>query len=175
MSRASANPDQDDPFKALFLKHGWRQSSSSSSSFCRSHEVGDYLWTEEVDISSGQRLSYISQIKAKRSSLDRALGKAASRYARVAGEIFAANIPFKRTGIGKLNAYRQGEAFAKSVSSHLSTDVVGDEKIFLLIHKSPDSLEAVALANTTEEAWIHVNTMLMLSGLSEESSISKNE
>ncbi len=175
MSRASANPDQDDPLKALFLKHGWRQSSSSPSSFCRSHEVGDYLWTEEVDISSGQRLSYISQIKAKRSSLDRALGKAASRYARVAGEIFAANIPFKRTGIGKLNAYRQGEAFAKSVSSHLSTDVVGDEKIFLLIHKSPDSLEAVALANTTEEAWIHVNTMLMLSGLSEESSIFKNE
>jgi hypothetical protein len=175
MSYSSESLSSNNALKALFLNHGWKEVTSLENSFYRSYEIGSYLWTEEVDITSRQRLSYIQQIKAKRSDFQRALGEIANRNAHVVGELLAAYVPFRRTGLGKLRAYRQGESLSKSVGELLSEDFVGKEKLFMIIHKTLDSVETAITANTAEEALIHIKTMLELAGLSEEASTQRTD
>lgn len=78
----------------------------------------------------------------------------------------AANTPFRRTGLGKIRAYRQGEALAKLASAHLSNDDVGEQKLFMIVHELSASIEAAITAQTAKEALAHIEIMLELAGTS---------
>lgn len=161
-----------DSLKALLENNGWTAAEElpGSRGFRRQHRVGDYLWTEELDLKACQRLTYIQLIRARRSALDRALGETAKQYAHVAGELLAANVPFRRTGLGKMRAYQQGEALAKAAGMFLSQDMIDSRKLLLLVHKLPDSVELIIEADSMMEASVHIGTMQELTMSSELSS-----
>jgi len=175
MSHSSENLSSNNALKALFLNHGWKEITSLENSFCRSYEIGSYLWTEEVDITSRQRVSYIQKIEVKLSDFQRAFGEFASRNAHLAGQFCAAHVPVRRTGLGKIRTYLETESLAKTVGAALSEDLVGKEKLFMIIHKTLDSVETAIIANTAEEALMHIKTMLELAGLSEEGSTQETD
>lgn len=88
--------------------------------------------------------------------LDRALGETAKRYAHVAGELLAANDPFRRMGLEKMRAYRRGEVMARAAGAFLAEDLIDGRKLFMLAHKLPDVVEVVIDADSVEEASVHI-------------------
>ncbi|MEY3928961.1 MAG: hypothetical protein RLZZ516_671 [Cyanobacteriota bacterium] len=168
----SVDNQAGESLKALLESNGWTavEELPGSLGFRRQHRVGDYLWTEELDLNACQRLTYIQLIRARRSALDRALGETAKRYACVAGELLAANVPFRRTGLGKMRAYQQGEALAKAAGMFLGQDMIDSRKLLLLVHKLPDSVEFIIEADSMMEASVHIGTMRELTMSSELSS-----
>lgn len=168
----SVDNQAGESLKALLESNGWTavEELPGFLGFRRQHRVGDYLWTEELDLNACQRLTYIQLIRARRSALDRALGETAKRYAHVAGELLAANVPFRRTGLGKMRAYQQGEALAKAAGMFLGQDMIDSRKLLLLVHKLPDSVELIIEADSMMEASVHIGTMRELTMSSELSS-----
>ena len=155
------NSKVDAALETLLESNRWKviEDPSGSLRFCRQHEIGDYLWTEELDFNVLERLTYIQQIRTRRSDLDKALGETAKRFAHVAGELLAANVPFRRTGLGKMRAYQQGESLAKAAGMFFSHDQIDGRKLLMLVHELPDAVELVIEADSMIEASVHIGTM----------------
>lgn len=157
----SVDNQAGESLKALLESNGWTsiEELPGSLGFRRQHRVGDYLWAEELDLNACERLTYIQLIRARRSALDRALGETAKRYAHVAGELLAANVPFSRTGLGKMRAYQKGEVLARAAGTFLAEDLIDSKKLFMLVHKLPDAVEIVIEADSAKEASVHIESM----------------
>jgi hypothetical protein len=165
----NVNSQVDAALETLLESNGWKAVDDPSGAlrFCRQHEIGDYLWTEELNFNILERLTYIQRISTRRSDLDKALGETAKRFAHVAGELLAANVPFRRTGLGKMRAYQQGEALAKAAGMFLSQDMIDSRQLLLLVHELPDSVELIIKADSMLEASVHIGTMQALTKSSE--------
>lgn len=157
----SVDNQAGESLKALLESNGWTavEELPGSLGFRRQHRVGDYLWTEELDLNACERLTYIQLIRARRSALDRALGETAKRYAHVAGELLAANVPFGRTGLAKLKAYEKGEGLARAAGALLAEDSIDGRKLFMIAHKLPDAVEIVIEEDPANEASAHILRM----------------
>ena len=161
-----SSPDASDVSRELLASNGWIEIEDLENTFSRSHEIGDYLWTEELQIVSQCRITYIQRIEAKRSDATKALGEAAKRYAHLAGEIFAAQVPMRRTGLGKIRAYREGEAAAKVLGGTFSRDRLDSRKLFMIVHRLAGTLETIVTSESAAEASVHVNILVELAGMS---------
>lgn len=150
------------PPEELLNAHGWSQFDIGSSRFHRSHCISDCLWTEEIDFTSLERVTYIRIVKLRRSSSDRALGAAIQAFAPGLAQIAAGYTPMGRTGIGKLRAYHQSESLAKSFGEHMQEDVIDMEKLFLVRSRLPDAVEELLKRDSSMEAKAHVYLMISL-------------
>jgi len=162
---SSSISDANNVSRELLASSGWTENEDIENTFSRSREIDDYLWTEELHIVSQCRITYIQHIEAKRSDATKALGEVAKRYAHVAGEFFAAQVPMRRTGLGKIRAYREGEAAAKLLGGIFSQDRLDSRKLFMIVHRLAGTLETVITADTASEASVHVNTLRELAGM----------
>lgn len=175
MAGTSNDFELSDELSKLLTSNGWKESSDLAGSFLRSHQIDGYLWTEELNIASKQRLSYVQNITFKPDDLSRSLGETAQRCAHLVGELFAAQVPFRRTGLGKMRAYREGEILAKAAGMLLTEGLVDDKKLFMIVHASSCTLEDLVAADSVNEAAAHIMIMRKLSGAPEEPPPSQEE
>lgn len=162
---SSSSSDASHVSRELLASNGWIESEGLENTFSRSHEIDDYIWTEELQIVSQCRITYIQRIEAKRSEATKALGKFAKRNAHLAGETFAAHVPMGPLGLGKIRAYREGEVVAKGLGLLFSQDKLDRRKLFMIVHHLSATIETIITANTAAEASVHVNTLRELAGM----------
>jgi hypothetical protein len=143
-------------------ENGWTQCPGALNRYIRTHQIDDFLWSEEIDQTSQQRITYIRRIKARRSQADRALGSVMERLAPNLAQLAADYYPMRRTGIGKVRTFRQTEAAFKALSESLQDDLIDEEKQFLIrASAAAPAIELVA-RDSKFEAQAHVYMMLSL-------------
>lgn len=143
-------------------ENGWVQSPGASNRYMRTHQIDDFLWFEEIDQASEQRITYIRCIKARRSQADRALGSVMERLAPNLAQLAADYYPMRRTGIGKVRTFRQTEAAFKALSESLQDDLIDEEKQFMIRASTTAPAIELITRDSRFEAQAHVYIMLSL-------------
>ena len=143
-------------------ENGWAQCPGELNRYIRTHRIDCFLWSEEIDQTSQQRITYIRCIKTRRSQADRDLGSVMERLAPNLAQLAADYYPMRKTGIGKVRAFRQAEAALKALSGSLQDDLVDEEKQFLIRAKFPAPAIELVTRDSRFEAQAHVYMMLSL-------------
>lgn len=144
--------------ESLLQSHKWSPCSNESDCYYRSHDVGPFLWTEEIRLSDLSRATHIRIIISRGDPLGKTIEAAAPAIAQMASQYY----PMRRTGIGKMRTYFQAESLAKFAGSILGEDRIDDERLFLVRASISERLENVICRDSRNEAQAHVYLMLSL-------------
>jgi len=145
---------------------GWARDAEHQWLVRRSHDLEEYLWSEELDLASQIRSTFLQKILNPKPAAFKELGKLIETHAPDIGKLASDLTPPSGRGIltalKKTKAYSAYENAAVFYGKALSEHSIEEDKLFLIRSKLPEDCMQLISRDSLREAFAHFYLMRSL-------------